>query len=78
MPQMLSVDSLRTTEKIVWGLSLKMAPNRTIYRKHFVGGQNRQSGCYRKMPSAGSINGGVRQETEQLITRQQRAVSGDV
>ena len=48
MPQMLSADSSRATQKIVWGLSLKIIQNDTIYKKNSfgVGGvQNRQAGC---------------------------------
>jgi uncharacterized protein YneR len=78
MPQTLSTDSSRATEKIVWGLSLKIVQNDTIYMKHFVdfgGVQNCQSGCYRSVPVMAPTKGGVRQEAEQLILRQQRAGS---
>ena len=55
-------------------LSLKTVKNTTINMNHFVcicGIQNRQSGCYRSLPSVASIKGGIRQEAEQLILRQQ-------
>jgi len=48
MPQMLSADSSRATEKIVCGLSLKTAQNGTIYMKNSVGVsgvQNCEAGC---------------------------------
>jgi len=76
MPQMLSADFSRATEKIVWGLSLKIVENHTIYMKHFVGlggDQNCQAGCYRRKPLSAPIKNGVRRDAEPLILRQQRA-----
>jgi hypothetical protein len=75
MPQMLRADFSRATEKIVRGLSLKIVPNDTIYKKQSVGVggvQNCQASSYRKMPFLAPIKGGVRQGAEQLILRQQR------
>jgi len=80
MPQILSADSSRTTEKIVRGLSLKAGQNPTIYMNHFVGGggiQNHQPGCHGRVPPPAPIKSGVRQVAEQLLLlrRQQRAGS---
>jgi hypothetical protein len=56
-------------------LSLKIVPNGTIDMKNSVGVggvQNRQSGCYRRMPFLTPIMGGIEQGAEQLILCQQR------
>jgi hypothetical protein len=75
MRQMLSADSLRATEKIVWGLALKIVQYDTIYMKHFVGVgdvQNCQAGRLRSVLFPAPPKGGVRREAEQLTLRQQR------
>jgi hypothetical protein len=49
MPRMLSADSSRATEKIVWGLSRKITPSGTIYKNPagvVRGVPNCQSGRY--------------------------------
>jgi hypothetical protein len=72
-----NADSSRATEKIVWVLSLKIVPNRTIDMKNSIGVggvQNCQAGCYRRMPFLAPIKGGIKQGAEQLILRQQRTV----
>jgi hypothetical protein len=59
-------------------LSRKIVPNGTIDIKNSVGVggvQNRQSGCYRKLPFMAPIKSGIRQGAEQLILRQRRAGS---
>jgi hypothetical protein len=68
----LSANSSPATEKIVWGLSLKIFQNDTIDIEDSVGVQNRQAGCYRRMPFLAPIKDGIRQGAEQLVTRQQR------
>jgi hypothetical protein len=76
MPQMLSADFSRATEKIVRGLSRKIVPNGTIDMKNSVGlsgVQNCQAGRYRSVLFPAPTKGGVRREAEQLVTRQQRA-----
>jgi hypothetical protein len=69
------VGSSRATTKIFFSLSRKITPSGTIDMKNSVGVggvQNRQSGCYRRMPFLAPIKGGIRQGAEQLVTRQQR------
>lgn len=44
-PRRVSADSSPATEKIVWGLSLKIFQNDTIDIEDSVGVQNRQAGC---------------------------------
>jgi len=63
--------SPRANEKIFRCLSRKIVPNGTIDMKNSVGVgggvQNRQSGCYRRMPFLAPIKGDFRQGAEQLI-----------
>jgi hypothetical protein len=78
-----SAEGLRAAHLLLTGdhkdifssLSRKIVQNGTIYLKNSVGVggvQNRQSGCYRRMPFLAPIKDGIRQGAEQLVTRQQR------
>jgi hypothetical protein len=81
MPQMLSADYSRATEKTVWGLSLKTIQIAPIYMKHLVGVggvQNCQAGRYRSVLFPAPPKGGVRREASNSPSASSDPEAGDV